>query len=123
MRVKDAIDKINKINRVLLTLDTAEDLGEELIMAAELLEDYKKFLRQLSLNVAETYEWNSSEYTIPGKEDTYFVWLEGDVVDVAIWRNGEFCPWYAYYFEDCPPEWNKKVLAWMPVKPYAEAEG
>lgn len=120
MKVKDAINKINQINRVLIKLDTEEDLGEELKLAAVLLEDYKKLLRQLSLDIKDPYEWISIEYMVPNKEDTYLVWLEGDVADVAIWRRGEFCPWYAYYFEDCPPEWKSKVLAWMPIKAYAE---
>ena len=120
MKVKDAIDKINKINHVLIDLNTRAELGEELKLAAELLEDYKKLLRQLSLDIKDPYDWISIEYMVPNKEDTYIVWLEGDVVDVAIWLHGEFCPWYAYYFEDCPPEWKNRVMAWMPIKKYAE---
>lgn len=124
MKVKDAINKINKINRVLLTLDTAEDLGEELIMAAAILEEYKNLLRNLSLDITDKYDWISTEYMLPDKEyESYIVWIEGGTVDVAIWKRDGFCPWYAYHFEDCPPEWKNKVMAWMPIKPYAEAEG
>lgn len=119
MRVKEAVDKINKVNKVIIKLQALENMPEEVEMAAELLEDYKQMIRNLSLNIDDSYDWISAEYELPVKEETYIVWLEGDVVDVAVWTKiGGFCPWYAYYFEECPPEWDKKVLAWMPVKPY-----
>lgn len=68
-------------------------------------------------------EWIPCSERLPQKAcECFLVWLDSRVFDIAIWKeSGGFCPWYAYYFEDVPSEWEGNVLAWMPQpEPYSE---
>lgn len=56
---------------------------------------------------------------LPEQEGVYMVWLENGTADIALYMTKTgFCPWYAYHFEECPPEWDAAVVAWKKIEPY-----
>ena len=66
-------------------------------------------------------EWIPVSEGLPEeKYDTVLVFLESNIYDIAIWTSEHgFRPWYAAYFEEATPEWESKVLTWMPLpEPY-----
>ena len=81
---------------------------------------------EISSRITERYRWHDlRQYPNDLPESCYEiceVWLEGKIVDIAIWRNGAFVPWYSAYFEDCPPEWKKPVVAWKYIEPFEVTE-
>lgn len=67
----------------------------------------------------EISEWIPCSERLPEGDDyeLVLVWLEATkTMDLAVWhyKHG-FRPWYSAYFEDCPPEWEHEVTAWMPA--------
>lgn len=66
-------------------------------------------------------EWIPCSEGLPEDDyETVIVWLDSKIYDIAVWHNEHgFRPWYGEYFQDAPPEWEGKVIAWQPLpEPY-----
>ena len=93
----------------------------EIVGTPELLEEAAKLFKE-----ADEYKWHDLRRypdDLPESDyETCEVWLEGKIIDIAIWHKGVFVPWYAEYFQDCPPEWKKPVVAWKYIEPFEVKE-
>ena len=72
-------------------------------------------------HMEKSVEWIPCRERLPEHEyDAVLVFLRSDIYDVAIWTSEHgFRPWYSAYFEEATPEWEKPVIAWMPLpEPY-----
>lgn len=58
--------------------------------------------------------WRDSKEELPEKDYTgVLVVLSGNVKDVACWdKEHGFRPWYAGFYEEVPPAWEREVVAW-----------
>lgn len=80
-----------------------------------------------ALENADKYKWHDllkDPADLPSEYATVEVVLSTvEVYDIAIYcKDYGFRPWYEAYFQECPEEWDYKVMAWRDVERFEEDE-
>lgn len=85
------------------------------IVKKEHCDTYMTIMEQEVVN-----QWVPCSEKLPGEYEVVLVYLQGGIFDIAVYCNEYgFRPWYSAFFEECTPEWEEPLLAWMKLpEPY-----